>query len=61
VVGGALRVRAAPGNIPRSEATWNFARIATGKLILHLKQTGVSESSIRTMTVENPRSRFSLV
>jgi predicted metal-dependent phosphotriesterase family hydrolase len=30
----------------------------TSKLIPHLKQIGVSEDSIHTMTVENPRSFF---
>ena len=32
----------------------------TGKLIPYLKQIGVSEASIHTMTVENPRAFFSL-
>jgi predicted metal-dependent phosphotriesterase family hydrolase len=32
----------------------------TRKLVPYLKQIGVSEDSIHTMTVENPRSFFSL-
>jgi phosphotriesterase-related protein len=34
---------------------------ATRQLIPHLKQVGVSDHDIRTMTVENPRAFFSLV